>query len=69
MPEYFITWNIELEADDPIDAARKALEIHRNPESIATEFKVKEIFSDRPKNYVSYGPEESIDLSEIDDSM
>ena len=40
MPSYYITWDIQIEADSPEDAAREALEIQRNPESIATVFTV-----------------------------
>jgi len=40
MPNYYITWDIQIEADSPEDAAREALEIQRNPESIATVFTV-----------------------------
>lgn len=35
-----VKWEIELDADSPIDAAIKALAIQRNPESIATVFSV-----------------------------
>ena len=40
MPEYRITWDIDLWADSPREAAEKALSIHRNPESIPTVFAV-----------------------------
>lgn len=38
MTEYHVLWEIDLEADSREDAARKALSIHRNPDSIATCF-------------------------------
>jgi len=38
--EYFVTWEIEVTADNLADAADKALEIHRDPDSIATVFDV-----------------------------
>jgi len=38
MVEYTIIWEINLEADSPVEAAIKALEIHRDPESLATNF-------------------------------
>lgn len=39
--EYLVTWDINISgARDPIDAARQALEIQRDPESIATVFQV-----------------------------
>ena len=37
---YKVTWEIDLEADSPEEAARLALEIHRDPESTATCFDV-----------------------------
>lgn len=40
--EYLVTWEMTIEADTPEEAARKALEIHRDPESIATVFTVTE---------------------------
>jgi hypothetical protein len=40
MAEYRVKWQINLEADDPNDAARKALSIQRDPASIATVFDV-----------------------------
>ena len=38
--EYRITWMIELEAESPEAAARQALAIHRDPQSLATIFDV-----------------------------
>jgi len=38
--EYRVIWTIDLDADSPEDAARKALAIHRNPDSWATRFEV-----------------------------
>jgi hypothetical protein len=40
--EYRVIWTIDLNADSPEDAARQALAIHRDPESIATHFEVKD---------------------------
>lgn len=40
---YRVTWTIEVEADYARAAARRALEIQRNPESIATVFEVEDI--------------------------
>ncbi|HOD52676.1 MAG TPA: hypothetical protein PKJ78_21790 [Candidatus Hydrogenedentes bacterium] len=37
-----MTWTIDLDADSPEDAARKALAIHRNPDSWATHFAVRD---------------------------
>ena len=38
--EYYIAWDITLLAKNSVDAARKALAIHRDPQSIATVFDV-----------------------------
>jgi len=38
--EYRVVWTIELDADSPEDAARKALAVHRDPGSHATHFEV-----------------------------
>jgi hypothetical protein len=35
-----VTWEIDIDADNPVEAAQKALRIQRNPESIATVFAV-----------------------------
>ena len=40
MSLYRVTWLIDIEADAPEEAARKALAIHRNPASNATCFEV-----------------------------
>lgn len=52
MPEYLVTWQMEIEASSPRQAAEKARQMHRNPESIATVFEVDG---------------KSIDLMEADD--
>jgi hypothetical protein len=40
MTDYLVEWSVEIEADDPTEAARMALEMHRDPASIATVFEV-----------------------------
>jgi len=40
MSEYRVVWEIDIDAESHEDAARKALEIHRDPDSIATVFTV-----------------------------
>lgn len=40
MQSYRVVWEIDLDAETPIDAARLALEIQRDPNSLATEFSV-----------------------------
>ena len=39
---YRVTWVIDVEANSPTEAAEKALEIQRDPESVATFFTVRE---------------------------
>lgn len=38
--EYRVTWAIDIEADSPLEAARKAREIQLDPDSTATVFDV-----------------------------
>ena len=40
MPEYTVVWRMPIEANSPEEAAAKALQIHRDPDSIATVFEV-----------------------------
>ena len=40
MADYYVTWDIELDATSPEVAAEMALEIQRDPTSIATVFTV-----------------------------
>lgn len=40
MPEFKITWEIELEAEDAVAAAEKAMQIQHDPENIASVFTV-----------------------------
>lgn len=42
MPTYRVVWEIDIEACAPIEAAKKALQIQRDPNSIATVFDVGE---------------------------
>lgn len=41
MNSYRVEWTMDIEADSPEEAARKALAVQRNPESIATVFDVQ----------------------------
>jgi hypothetical protein len=41
MNTYKVTWAIDIDADTTEEAARKALAIQRDPESIATVFRVE----------------------------
>ncbi len=40
--EYRVIWTIDIDADSPEDAARRALEIHRRSDSWATHFEVRD---------------------------
>ena len=40
MTTYTVTWTMEIDAETPEEAAREALEIHRDPASLATVFDV-----------------------------
>lgn len=40
MATFTVNWQIDIEADTPEEAARQALEIQRDPDSIALEFSV-----------------------------
>ena len=60
MKTYHVKWEIELDAESSYDAARLALEIHRDPRSMATVFEVAQ-FTDDPMDY----QETTIDLSEV----
>ena len=40
MTPFLVKWEIEIEAETPQEAAQKALEIQRDPESIANVFQV-----------------------------
>jgi hypothetical protein len=42
MPTYSIRWIIDIDADTSEIAAQKALRIHRDPDSIATMFEVRD---------------------------
>lgn len=58
---FHVRWEIELVASDPTDAARQALAIHRDPESIATFFEVRRRRLDGTKGKrhlidLTYGP-------------
>lgn len=60
--EYRVGWVIDIQADSHEQAARKALDIHRDPSSIATVFEVQRRYG--PGGVV--GSVQRVDLSEID---
>lgn len=47
MTEFLVTWTINLYANTEREAAELALEMHRDKESIATEFEVLNIESNK----------------------
>jgi hypothetical protein len=42
MEHYLVTWDIDIDADSPKEAAEKALVIQRDPESVATVFRIED---------------------------
>ena len=50
MNSYLVTWQIDVEAETPQDAARAALAIQRNPKAWATVFDVHRIGDDDDEN-------------------
>lgn len=58
MNSYRVEWVIDIDADTPEDAARQALAIQRDPESIATVFEVMLEDGEEPVR---------IDITELDD--
>ncbi|MEU2032795.1 hypothetical protein [Nocardia amamiensis] len=42
MPEYYVRWEIDVSADDPVSAAFAAFDLYRAPDSNATVFDVIE---------------------------
>lgn len=59
MKTYYVSWAIHLDADSPIEAARKALAIHRNSESVATVFTVANEDGTKPQ-VIDLGEKEPI---------
>ena len=58
MPEYIVRWEIDIDADSPREAAEKALEVVRDPASIATFFQVLD------RDSLEEAEWESVDLAE-----
>ena len=61
LKEYRVVGEIELYATSPRNAARQALEIHRDPESTATLFDVYQL-KPAPKNILTANEPVHIDL-------
>lgn len=55
---YRVEWSMEIDADSPEEAARKALAIHRDPESVASVFDV----------YDEAGEVARVDILELDEA-
>ena len=60
MLRYLVEWQIEVDAASPREAAQKALEIQRDPTSLATVFDVQSMEQDKPAEWVTH----KIDLEE-----
>ena len=58
MAAYRVIWEIDIEADTPLHAARQAADIQRDPQSIAVVFEVKEM---TPKGWMHV---ENVDLEQ-----
>ena len=59
MTSYSVNWQIEIDAELPVEAARQAVEIHRDPNSTATVFDIY----DEDGNYTR------VDLLEIEEEQ
>jgi hypothetical protein len=44
MTEYLVEWKIDIDAENPLEAAKQARRIHLEPRSTATVFRVRERF-------------------------
>lgn len=49
MKHYLVSWSIDIDADSPEEAAQKAQDIQKDPESIATYFDVLDVHSGETK--------------------
>ncbi len=61
MPEYYVEWRIELSADSPEEAARKARELQRDDTARVGTFHVIEANHDHLDPYI-------VDLNALDES-
>ncbi len=59
MTSYSVNWKIDIEAESPVEAAKQALEIHRDTASLATVFEI----------YDEDGNHTSVDLLETGKSL
>jgi len=61
MKTYYVEWSVEVDAETPEAAAREAVAMHRDPDSIANVFDVIECTE------TGNGEKVRIDLDELDD--
>jgi hypothetical protein len=54
--EYRVVWTIDIDADSFEDAAKRALEMHRDRESLATHFFVTDERGETREVWVERGP-------------
>lgn len=66
---YLVTWEIEVDADSPRDAAQRALDMQRDPDSTATVFGVVEFDTDGDTTTIDLSADEDSDdmIAEVDD--
>lgn len=58
MPTYFVTWEIEIDADSPREAAEQALKIQRDQDSTAVVFGVIGFDTEEDKQMIDLLEEE-----------
>lgn len=67
--KYFVTWEIDVDAESPREAAQKALNIQRDENSLATVFKVYTV-EEEGSGPESLGVQETtVDLSSSDELL
>jgi hypothetical protein len=62
MNEYLVTWSVDVDADDPHEAAAKALEMQRDPSSTALVFTVQEVLPRQKVSDPGFGEPVEVDL-------
>jgi hypothetical protein len=65
MKAYNVIWQMEFDAESAEDAARQALTVQRDPESIATVFDVMEI-DNGAGEFSVFNVSETIDITALD---
>jgi hypothetical protein len=59
---YLVTWTMDFEADDPIEAAKEARELLLDPQATCTVFQVQKIGGISPRGERLYGPVTNVDV-------